>query len=60
MSAIHYLIGRHNHGKSMFIQYGCWEDLRSPYTGAKPQPITKILHPWVQDFCPVLGLKSGW
>ena len=27
-------------GKSVFIQCGCWEELCSPYTGAKPQPNT--------------------
>ena len=27
-------------GKSIFIQGGCWEELCSPYAGAKPQPNT--------------------
>ena len=37
-------VGLSPYGKSIFIQYGCWEKLCSPRTGAKPSPtLDKIL-----------------
>ena len=47
--------------RPIFIQWGCWGELCSPYEIARPQPQywIKIVHPWVQKLYPVLGLGSG-
>ena len=49
------------HGKSIFIQCGCWEELWISLYGCQTpgQHWIKILHPWVQEFYPLLGLGSG-
>ena len=49
-------------GKLIFIQHdGCWEELWISLYGCQTpaQHRIKILHPWVQEVYPVLGLGSG-
>ena len=55
-------LARASTGRPIFIQCCCWEELRSPYDGAEPQPSTgqtSCPPPWVQKFYPVLALGSG-